>query len=155
LKFLELLKILEIDDKVPQWNENRYLKLSRLIKGMSRSKRSVVMVKEIMTLLLVCSDVDGLKEDTNLQLNCINLKFKLLSDLARAVMVDVQELITNSSSSIHGKIINLLILCKDSIVIIENYLGIKFLINIVLPKSWFYLLEHNYITAEKLEATLL
>ncbi len=75
--------------------------------------------------------------------------------MALSCKISLQDMLRHSSSSIHGKITYLLMLCGESISIIDYFVGVEFFLSYILPKAWFYLLNHGLITAENLNGTLL
>jgi hypothetical protein len=70
-QFFEILKVYELNDKDPDFDQTRYVRFSRITRKMSRSKRSVVMIKELLNLILVKSDAEQLKDEPEKQFECI------------------------------------------------------------------------------------
>jgi len=64
-------------------------------------------------------------------------------------------LLRYSSDEICGKITYFLILCGDTLQVLDYYVTFEFYLAYILPRSWFFLLSTQKITNEKLRETLL
>lgn len=87
--FLEDLSVFGLDELNPTYDVDRYLDILKIIRIMSRNKRSVDMVKHMLSVIFVVSDADQLKDDPIKQLDCIAQKFKLATDLALTLKIKV------------------------------------------------------------------
>ena len=88
-QFFEMLKIYELNDKNPDFDQTRYVRFSRITRKMSRSKRSVAMIKEILNLILVKRDAEQLRDEPEKQFDCIGQKFKICADLALSCKISL------------------------------------------------------------------
>ena len=122
---------------------------------LSRNKRSVQTARTILDCIFTVRDVELLAGDSVKQLDCIASKFKLLHDLSITLKVPVQDLLRYSSDDICGKITYFLILCGDTLSVLDYYVTFEFYLAYILPRSWFFLLTTQKITPEKLQETLL
>lgn len=83
------------------------------------------------------------------------MKFDALRNLQNILRVPMQELLMYSSSEICGQITLLLILNKNTLKVIIQYIGIEYYLSYILPRSWYYLLSKNKLNFEKLQDSLL
>ena len=68
-------------------------------------------------------------------------KFKLLHDLSITLKVPTQDLLRYSSDEICGKITYFLILCGDTLQVLDYYVTFEFYLAYILPRSWYFLLS--------------
>lgn len=122
---------------------------------LSRNKRSVQIALTLMQSIFTIRDVELLIGDNLKILECISSKFKLLEDLSVTLKVPVQELLKFAPDEVCGKITYYLMLCGDTISVLDYFCTFEFYLGHLLPRSWFFLLQTNKITHEKLQSTLL
>lgn len=139
--FLDDLETFNLQEKEPEYDIVRYLDILKIIRMMSRNKRSVDQVKHMLSVIFVISDADQLKDQNDRQLDCIVQKFKLCNDLAKTLKISIQDLLKNSSSEICGKITYLLLLNGNVISVIDYFIKVEFFLNVILPRSWYYLIS--------------
>ena len=121
-----------------------------LIRMLSRNKRSVQVARTILDCIFTVRDVELLAGDSVKQIDCIASKFKLLHDLSITLKVPVQDLLRYSSDEICGKITYFLILCGDTLSVLDYYVTFEFYLAYILPRSWYFLLTTQKITHERL-----
>ena len=119
----------------------RCLNLQMLIRMLSRNKRSVQTARTLLSAIFTVRDVELLASDPIKQLVCIASKFKLLHDLSITLKVPTQDLLRYSSDEICGKITYFLILCGDTLQVLDYYVTFEFYLAYILPRSWYFLLS--------------
>ena len=83
------------------------------------------------------------------------MKFKVCEDLATACKLSIQTLLKYASHKVFGMITYLLMLNRDTLGVINQFIGLHFYENWIIHNSWFYLMEKNLIKYEDLESKLL
>ena len=83
------------------------------------------------------------------------MKFKVCEDLATACKLSIQTLLRYASHKIYSYITLLLMLNRDTLGVINKFIGLHFYQNVIIPNSWFHIMEKNQMKYEDLENKLL
>lgn len=95
-------------------------------------------------------DIESLDEtQEEAKYNMIFDKFKFCEDLAQCTKLSVQELLQLSSKKICAKILKMTVIAKDTLCLIDQFIGLKFFKETIVPRAWFTLLTDNWLDNAK------
>ena len=90
-------------DKDPEvFDETRYCMLKNVCQKLSRTKRSVDMINDLLSAIFVTKDAQACEGDHERQMVCILMKFKVCEDLAISCKLTMQQLLQHASHQIYG-----------------------------------------------------
>ena len=134
-------RVFKLTEDPQTFDEQRYVNLKRIVQKLSRTKRSVQMVNELLDVIFRTSDVANLEsKDHEKQLLCVQMKFQICKDLAISCKISIQNLLKHASHKIYGRITQMLMMNPDIIKVINHFITLNFYQDYILHKSWYYLL---------------
>ena len=113
------------------------------------------IINKLLRIIFETSDAVNETDNHERQLTCIQMKFHLCQDLAKACKISIQDLLKHASHKVYGMILQLMLLSPDVIKIISSYITLKFFKEEILHKGWYYLLVNDLLTREILEQNVL
>jgi hypothetical protein len=113
-----------------------------------------MVVNDYLKMILCRSDADEVSCDQDKLFNCIHMKFIIVTDLAIACKLTVQDLLKHASPRVYSNITYFLLMDEFVVDLIDKSLcGIDFFKSHILPRSWFHLLYQSRDTNSPIKLT--
>lgn len=148
-----------LDKEPTKFDTFRYVLLKKKTMILANGGRTVDIMNGLLDTIFHTSDAHSAMNETgslgesqankNL-LDCVNMKFKLVEDMAVVSRVSVKDILGFADHKIHSKITELVLLHPQVLNFVDHYIGLHAYKSKILNTSWFHLLEEGNLSFEKI-----
>lgn len=114
---------------------------------------SVFQIHKLLEIIFWTKEVEQAPNE-DIKHEILKEKFKLCGDLARSCKLSVQELLQFSPKKIYAKITLTIIHDENALILIDQYIGLDFFKQTILPQSWFHLIKDHGLNKQILKEKL-
>lgn len=82
-------KVFKLNEPPQSFTEKHYLNIKNMCQKLSNGNRSVKMVNDLLKVIFCTSDAKAEEGNPDRQLTCIQMKFHLCGDLAKACKISI------------------------------------------------------------------